>query len=144
MSKKITAFLPFNGHDYTLKTVKQLTDSEFVDKVYLLSQGNPDRKFDNTELLKIDSLFSSNTIKLIDKKTDTDYALFLTEDTLVEFGQFAPERFVYLAENTGAGIVYSDYYEIKDGVRSAHPVIDYQIGSIRDDFAFGPVLLQVL
>ena len=140
MSKKITAFLPFNGHDYTLKTVNQLSESEFVDKVYLLSQGDHEKKIDNAELLKIESLFGSDTIKLINKKTGTDYVLFLTEDALVEFGQFNPERFAYLAESTGAGIIYSDYYEIKDGVRSAHPVIDYQIGSIRDDFAFGPVL----
>jgi len=37
-------------------------------------------------------------------------------------------------------LVYSDYFEIKDGVRSNYPVIDYQEGSLRDDFNFGSVL----
>jgi hypothetical protein len=48
---------------------------------------------------------------------------------------------VQVAENTGAAMVYSDYYEIKNGVHSVHPVIDYQEGSLRDDFNFGPVQL---
>ena len=42
---------------------------------------------------------------------------------------------------TTSGMVYSDYYEIKNQQRTSHPVIDYQIGSIRDDFNFGPMLL---
>ncbi len=140
MSKKITAFLPFGGHGYTAQTVNQLAESKFVGKIYLLTQSDDAAKIENAELLKTGSIFGTETIKLINEKTNTDYALFLTEDTLVEFGQFAPERLSYLADNTNAGIVYSDYYEIKGGVRSSHPVIDYQVGSIRDDFAFGPVL----
>ncbi len=142
MFKKITAFLPYNGNDYTLETVNELSETGYVDKVYLLSKLNSDLdKCDNCEVLKINNLFGSETIKLINKNTAEGFALFLTQDTKIKLGQFALERFVDTAEITGAGIIYSDYYEVKDEERNVHPVIDYQLGSIRDDFNFGPLLI---
>ena len=48
------------------------------------------------------------------------------------------ERLRKCADDTGASIVYSDYF---DGEESPHPLIDYQLGSLRDDFDFGPVVL---
>lgn len=38
-------------------------------------------------------------------------------------------------------MVYADHYDIIGGERKDHPVIDYQIGSIRDDFDFGSLWL---
>ena len=38
-------------------------------------------------------------------------------------------------------MVYSGYWENKEGKLTAHPVIDYQDGSLRDDFNFGSVML---
>ena len=50
-----------------------------------------------------------------------------------------------MLERTAAELVYSDYYEERHegtGVNVAkHPVIDYQLGSVRDDFDFGSVLM---
>ena len=47
-----------------------------------------------------------------------------------------------LADITKAGMIYADHYNIAaDGTRSEAPVIDYQAGSLRDDFNFGSVLL---
>jgi hypothetical protein len=46
-----------------------------------------------------------------------------------------------ICEDTGAGMVYSDYFENKNNRLSPHPVIDYQEGSLRDDFNFGSVIL---
>jgi hypothetical protein len=37
------------------------------------------------------------------------------------------------------GMVYADYNEWKDGELKNHPLIDYQLGSVRDDFDFGTV-----
>jgi hypothetical protein len=37
-------------------------------------------------------------------------------------------------------LVYSDYFDCIDNKLHPHPVIDYQEGSLRDDFEFGPVL----
>ena len=55
-------------------------------------------------------------------------------------GQHALLRFYNVAKNTAAGLVYSNYYEVKSGKRNPLPVIDYQFGSLRDDFNFGHLL----
>ena len=46
-----------------------------------------------------------------------------------------------LADDTQSGMLYADYYARKEGNRTPHPVIDYQKGSLRDDFDFGSLLL---
>ncbi len=56
-------------------------------------------------------------------------------------GKFSLMRMMQVCEFTGAGMVYSDYIENKNGKLSPHPLIDYQEGSLRDDFNFGSVVL---
>ena len=73
-------------------------------------------------------------------KTTTPYALLIIHDTAIEFGQFALDRLLSVATITGSGLIYSDYYDIVRGQRVSHPVIESQMGSIRDDFNFGSVL----
>lgn len=73
-------------------------------------------------------------------KHEGRWALLVTKPN-VRFGQNAEQRLLRVAEDTGAAIVYSDYYKEEAGKLVAHPVIDYQIGSLRDDFDFGSVML---
>ncbi|MEK6570261.1 MAG: glycosyltransferase family 2 protein, partial [Bacteroidota bacterium] len=140
MSKPITAFLPFGGNDFTRATVNQLEQSGLVEKILLLTAGESGMRIDGCEMLEVRSLLGSETFQLVAEKLTTPYALILIHDTLIDFGQFALERFLSVAENTGAGLLYSDYYDMREGKRIPHPVIDYQLGSIRDDFNFGSVL----
>jgi hypothetical protein len=141
MAKPITAFVPFNGSDFTRRTVEQLHSSGLVDKIYVLTAGGAQPDIEGCKMLMVESLVGSKPHRLIAEKTRSLYTLLVVHDTLIEFGQFALERLLSVAENTGSGLVYSDYYDINDGKRTAHPVIDYQLGSIRDDFNFGSVLL---
>jgi len=138
--KKINCFLACNDTAQTEKTVQQIIHSPLVNAVYLLVKKECNITIDGCQTIEIDSIQSSETIKKITEKSDTAYSLIYTKDTTLELGQFALERFFLIAEDTQAGLVYSDYYEIKDGLRSNHPVIDYQEGSLRDDFNFGSVL----
>lgn len=140
MSKKITAFLPFSGNDFTINVINDLKNNELIENIFVISTEDLPKP-QNTDLLKVNGLFSSETMNLIYKKSESNNILFLTKDTLINIGQFGLERFYNVLESTGAGIVYSDYYEIKDENCLAHPVNDYQLGSIRDDFAFGPLIL---
>lgn len=140
MSLPITVFLPFSGSEFTKKTIDDFSNSNCVKKIFLLSQADITDQFDNAEVLRVDSLSSSSTIKLMESRSDTKYILFLTQDTLIQLGQFCLNRFISVAESTGSGIIYSDYYDIKNNSASLHPVIDYQFGSVRDDFSFGPIL----
>ena len=139
MENKITVFIPYNGFDHTLQTIENIKTSAVVDSIYLLSQDGS--TVDNFTAIKIDTLFSAGTLKKIHEHTKTGFALFLTQDTLIEPGQFSFERFVQVADYTGAGLIYSDHYAMKGDTRTPSPVIDYQTGSVRDDFSFGPVVL---
>jgi GT2 family glycosyltransferase len=137
---KITAYVPYSGSDHILKTLQELKASELVARIVLITTDNTLKPDDNYELLKVDNLFGTETVKYIANNTRTKYALILTNDDQYSFGQFSLERLSYVAENTNAGMVYSDYHEIKQQVAYPHPVIDYQKGSLRDDFNFGYLL----
>lgn len=59
----------------------------------------------------------------------------------VSFSSNALHRLVQVGDDVKAALVYSDYWKMEQGERRPHPVIDYQIGSVRDDFDFGSVML---
>ena len=67
--------------------------------------------------------------------------MIYTKTTKLSFGEFSLERFLSVAEDTSAAMVYSDHFKEMDGVRSFAPVIDCQQGSLRDDFDFGSVMI---
>jgi len=137
---KITAFLPYSGKEHTKKSVESLRKSKLISEIFLLSTYNNLAPIDGCQILQTNNFSSHETVKLINKNTKTEFFFILTQDHLLDAGQFCFERFIYLAETTGAGMVYSDYFEIKENVSHAHPNIDCQLGSIRDDFSFGYLL----
>ncbi len=140
MSKQVSVFLLYNEHDFTKFLVQELQKLSFISQIFLLSSLDCKTKIAGTKILKIENPFDSKTINLIKGNANSDYILFLTQDIMIELGQFALERFLYVAENTGSGLLFSDYLEIKGEEKKPHPLIDYQLGSIRDDFNFGPLL----
>ena len=89
----------------------------------------------------IDKPQSSATMKWIGKTTEANYTLLYSKGSPLKLGLFALERMVQLAEDSRAGMVYADHYQLKEGKQIAAPVIDYQKGALRDDFDFGSVML---
>ena len=69
------------------------------------------------------------------------YTLVYTKYTPLRLGRFSLERMLSVAEDTGAVMVYADHFKELGGGRVPAPVIDYQEGSLRDQFDFGSVLL---
>jgi len=141
MKKKVTLFLPYNGFSYTKKTVASFLSAGLVEEVFLLSINKDVPEIENCKMLYVENLLSAATVKEIAARSKTEFTAFIKQDTLLELGQFALERFISIAENTSAGLVYSDYFEIKNNTREPHPTIEYQEGSLRDDFNFGYLFL---
>ena len=138
---KINCFLSCSTPGVWEETVKDLGLSSLVNRVYLFGPEQPGEGADGCGFVKTDGKFSSDTIrKIADHSNGADYSLILTRETRIHFGMLALERFLEVASGTGVGLVYSDYFDSVEGKLSAHPVIDYQAGSLRDDFEFGPVL----
>lgn len=140
MSKAVTAVIPYTGNEFTRQTVLQLQKTGLVEKIFLLSTSGNHPAIEGAESVLIDGLFASKSVALINKVT-SPLTVFLVHDTAIELGPFGLERMVQVAEATGSALVYSDYYDLKGGKRTAHPLTDYQLGSIRDDFNFGSLLL---
>jgi len=88
-----------------------------------------------------DSLYQTTIIQQIAKETKGEYCLIITKSTPLKLHYLALERLQQIAEDTKAGLVYADHYQLKDDKCVNAPVIDYQQGSLRDDFDFGSVLL---
>ena len=84
---------------------------------------------------------STSFLMHVAEKATADYVLLQLKPVAVTLGAGALERMMAAASDTGAAMVYADRYEVKDGVVERHPVIDYQDGSLRDDFDFGSLLL---
>jgi GT2 family glycosyltransferase len=72
---------------------------------------------------------------------DTRYLLYLPDADATRLDPRAPDRLIATAEATGAAMVYADYAESVAGVLREHPVNDCQLGSLRDGFDFGPLIL---
>ena len=122
--KKITCFVPYIDEAQAGKTLSALRTSQLVDKVVCLDQP----------------VFKSETIRRIAAESNADYALVYTKSTTLELGYMALERLLQIAQDTEAGLVYADHYQVKGHEQVKAPVIDYQKGSLRDDFDFGSVL----
>ena len=143
MKKKINCFIPFGNPKDTIQTVKELQASELVNKIYLLSADTNKECLPGCECLLINGLYSTSTIKTIaDNADDASYLLLYTKQTPLKLGLYALERMTQIIQNSSENaMVYADHYQLVDGVLKQAPVIDYQQGSLRDDFDFGSVLL---
>ncbi|MBQ5639740.1 MAG: glycosyltransferase family 2 protein, partial [Bacteroidales bacterium] len=71
----------------------------------------------------------------------TEFTLLYTKDTELKWVNWGQERLLQIAQDTGAAMVYSDRFCFLGGKLVEAPVIDYQQGSLRDDFDFGGVQL---
>ena len=89
----------------------------------------------------MDHLASTDTILSVEENTDADYVLLNLKPTPIVLGAYALERFFEsLPIQTGA-MVYSDHYCETNGTTVRHALIDYQQGSVREDFDFGQLIL---
>lgn len=138
---KINCFIPYQSTNQVKETISSLRESTLVNKIYLLTDNGCKESVDGCEVIDIDSLRSTATIKKIASKTDVEYTLIYTKSADLRLGMFALDRILQIAKDSGAGLVYADHYQIANNEKKNNPVIAYQKGSLRDDFNFGSVLI---
>ena len=159
MREKIQCFLPCNSLTEAEQNIAQLLGDKTIGSVTLLVNDEAmlgEQLPARCQMIKIEGLTSSETIKQMSEVLTAEYALIILKETPFVLGQYALERMLRTARETSAQLVYSDYYkeekENKDNslqdasntqhsALTRHPVIDYQAGSLRDDFDFGSVIL---
>lgn len=129
MEKKpiIDCFIPWQSDEQVAGTTKELGNDRHVANLYYLKEGNTG---------------STRTLRWVAEHATSQYVLLYTKYDTLQLGFHALERLLTVAEDSGACMVYADHYILSpNGKRSALPLIDYQEGSVRDDFQFGSLLL---
>lgn len=126
MTKLIDCFLPQGNAEETRRNVEELKSYDTVATVNVV-EGN---------------IKASATLKDIANKATAPYTLLYLKSQFIKLGYLALDRMITLGDITEAGMIYADHYNLAaDGTRSDAPVIDYQMGSLRDNFNFGSVIL---
>lgn len=140
MREKIDLFLPCEYIDDAQKALSVLHEYKTVQHIHFLVSADFAAHHQVPEgctFVITDRLESSNTIASIAENTDADYVMICTRHTTIGWGNNTLERFLRVADDTDAVMVYADHYKMVEGKMEKHPVIDYQSGSLRDDFDFG-------
>ncbi len=140
--KRINCFIPFRDADQVRVTVENLRAQNEVNRIYLVkSDETPVAEFPDCGVIAAASLQCTDAVRKIAAASDAEFSLIYTKTTQLSFVLFALERMLSLAEDSSAAMIYADHFNETDGVRTNAPVIDYQEGSLRDDFDFGGLLL---
>ena len=140
MREKIDLFLPCEYIDDAQKALSVLHEYKTVQHIHFLVSADFAAHHQVPEgctFVITDRLESSNTIVSIAENTDADYVMICTRHTTIGWGNNTLERFLRVADDTDAVMVYADHYKMVEDKMEKHPVIDYQSGSLRDDFDFG-------
>ena len=140
MREKIDLFLPCEYIDDAQNALSVLHEYKTVQHIHFLVSADFAAHHQVPEgctFVITDRLESSNTIVSIAENTDADYVMICTRHTTIGWGNNTLERFLRVADDTDAVMVYADHYKMVKGKMEKHPVIDYQSGSLRDDFDFG-------
>lgn len=140
-NETVVCFMPFVSINQVSYILPDWLNNSLISKVYLLAlDSNLCYKHPNVEVLYIDWFHSSETMKIIAECADNfSYILYSISSHPIKLGLLALERFVQIAESTSSGMIYSDHY-LQNGALTVIPKVDYQLGSLRDDFDFGPLL----
>ncbi len=118
---------------------ERLSSLEEVTSVTMLYSGS--KPSTSLATLSIDRLDSTAALRSIAAVSTAPYIALLTGTTPVALGQNALKRLSQAISFSGAPMVYADFTVSEAGKVQAHPLIDYQLGSVRDDFDFGPLLI---
>lgn len=140
--EKIDCFIPYISEAQVRPTLDSLEGTGCVNKIYLLTTQVDSKPIPGYEQLSVDTLTSIDTLRTILEHTETSHLLYYMQYTTIAFVQYGLERMLSVAQSVGRGMIYSDHYKVCDGICKEHPVLDYQRGSLRDDFDFGPLVLM--
>jgi hypothetical protein len=142
----ITAALVYEGDPRSQRMIEPLAASPVVKQVLLVQRGQVAplsrsiAPVDKITFIDTELLSGAGISRLLDK-TVTDYLLLIFPAQEVELGSRALERFLSVATDSRAGLIYADFRDEYETQISDHPLIDYQLGSIRDSFDFGSMVL---
>jgi len=142
MTKTIDCFIAYSDRDTVEYIVGQLHAASCVGNIFLLVSDAADvAGIDGCRVLAVDGINSSSAVSSVAAAVESPYALVCLKPVSLTFMRKSIDRMAEVMRASGASMLYSDRYSIKEGQKSKSPTIDYQLGSVRNDFDFGSVVL---
>ncbi len=123
------------------KTLRAFAESGLVEDVVILCQEPVRSEIPKCRFLVAGPLATQETLVSLLNVLGTAYLLIMPGFAQVSIEERALEKILAKAESARTGIVYSDFYDKNDENKILHPLADYQLGSVRDDFNFGAMML---
>jgi hypothetical protein len=139
--KPFSVVIPYSPDPFFEKTLILLAESNPVEQVVVISRNTVQLKTKRCRVIVGGPLPSGETLGLILTGIQTQYLLLMPGAQQVLIEPESLERVLRVAESTQAGMVYSDFNEEGNPRKILHPLNDYRLGSVRDDFDFGAMVL---
>ena len=133
MNELIDFFLPFGGTEPEWQLIESLRQTTVVANIFVLTGQDGIALPPDVQRLDPGPLTASAVLRQLAGHSQQRYMAIVTRPVVIRLGQGALERMLRVADDSGAAMVYAD--------REGHPAIDYQLGSVRDDFDFGSLWL---
>ena len=127
MANRVDCFIPWQSDEQVKGTLDELLADENVKEVNFLRE---------------EGIGSPKTIRFIAETATAPYTLLYCKYDALQLGYHALTRLLTIAEDSQALMLFSDHYTLTpNGERRSMPLISCQLGSVRDDFQMGSVLL---
>ena len=133
-NRKVSAVIFSVRSENTKQLISDLAKINSIQRLIVVSN---DRSELPSHFFHTDYPFGSKIINQIIEIAEAPYLFFINGNRQIEITERAIENFIAEAEVSDSGWVYCDYYEKQNDRILIHPLIDYQSGSVRDDFDFG-------
>ena len=133
MNGKIDFFLPFSATDAERQLIESLRQSTVVANIFVLTSQDSEALPPDVVRMEPGPMAAAATLRRLAEHSQERYVAMLTRPVALRLSQGALERMARVADDSEAAMVYAD--------REGHPAIDYQLGSVRDDFDFGGLWL---
>ena len=144
IKNKIDCFVPCENAQQAQQYATQFINEDEVAKVFMLTSDDingSEKIAEDIGYIHVDNILSTETMLKMAQNATADYVLFYMKTSPITLGYHALTRLVHVATDTKAAFTYANRYSVEAGKVVRHPVIDYQTGSLRDDFDFGSLVL---
>jgi hypothetical protein len=141
LMESITAVLSYTPAPFFEDLVDRLSRLPLVSRVIVVAADERPVRRNHQWTVLSGGITQEATLSAVVDTVETSHMLFVltgSDFTVIPSGL---ERLMATAEAEDAGIVYADFYDEGGGGRFHHPVNDYQTGSVREGFEFGPAIL---
>lgn len=141
MMGSIDCFIAYSDRETVGGIAAQLRSLASVKNINLLVVRDGVEEVEGCRLIRVDGLEGGGAVRAVAEALESDMALVYLKDAPLSLGYDGVERMARVMETTGVGMVYADRYCMKAGERQKSPVIDFQLGSVRNDFDFGSLVM---